>query len=329
MKQKILIVGPGNMGQLTASRVLASDNYELVNYFIGAPSDHGKIVTITWGDHLIQDYPTYDFLHLIEERVNLIKDEKPIIIDLTHKDAVKDNWNNYYKEWGCPVVFVTIGIRKEDIVGHQAPVIIGSPNLCGPIISLFKFFNGLAEGAMYGIVYFNVESHQKTKQEASGTEKRFSELFRKAGAVTLYPVQMVRDEESQRALGIPKEFLGGHGWHFCTFEPATKSDSDYRSYMKFKESFEECMQSLKTTYPHLVDYSVNRRTDMFLFNEDGTLCIGYERLSWDAFRFFTKINGRASYIDELFRRVLPAMVDMVEQGKNEKMDMFDLQQEHR
>ena len=325
MKQKILIVGPGNMGQLTGSRVLASDKYRLATYFIGAPSDNGKIVTITWADNLIQDYPVYDFLHLIKEQVNLINEEKPIIVDVTHKDVVKHNWDTYYKGWGCPVVFITIGIKKEDFTGNKAPVIIGSPNLCGPIISLFKFLEGLTEGTMRGISYYNAESHQRTKKEPSGTEKRFAELFQKAGASELRPVNMIRDEASQRALGVPEEFLGGHGWHFCTFVPASNSDSDYRTFMEFKESVEEFMQSLQTTYPHLVDYANNRRMDMCLFNNNGTLSIGYENLADRSFRFFTKINGREAYIDELFSCVLPEIVNMSKRGQNETKDMFDLQ----
>jgi len=325
-KQNFLIVGlSGKMGGLTAQRMLALGEHELSPFGIVADKENGGVVTIPCGNGMIRNYPVFSFKGLGNRELQFIKKEKPIIIDFTLKDVVKQNWETYYKKWKLPVIFGTIGINKEDIKGNKAPVIIGSPNLCAPIVSLFKFFDGLEENAMEGVSYYNSESHQSSKLEPSGTEIYFAELFRKAGATEHRLVEKIRFKTRQRTLGVPEEFLDGHGYHWCHFIPTFDTTPSFRAFSALKMRIMEHMNSFETTYPNLTDYSIEK-LHLSLFNSDGTLIVGYDGDN-EHFQIFTKVHGRGPYINGLFDSVLPAMVGMTQSWgwkRDIVQNMFDL-----
>ncbi|MCK4927094.1 MAG: dihydrodipicolinate reductase, partial [Candidatus Aenigmarchaeota archaeon] len=62
------------------------------------------------------------------------------------------------------------------------------------------------------------ESHQDGKADTSGTAKAVVGYFNELG-IPFYPEQiiMVRKPIEQIELGVPEEYLGGHGWHKYTF----------------------------------------------------------------------------------------------------------------
>jgi 4-hydroxy-tetrahydrodipicolinate reductase len=72
-------------------------------------------------------------------------------------------------------------------------------------------FPGLFSG--YGLEI--KESHQSGKADTSGTAKAMVGYFQKLGLdFNTDQIVKVRDPETQKNdLGVPEEYLGGHGWH--------------------------------------------------------------------------------------------------------------------
>jgi 4-hydroxy-tetrahydrodipicolinate reductase len=300
----ILIVGlSGSMGRLTAGGVFASKEYKLVPFGIVAPNDNREAII-----------RTVSFSQLTERDMEDIENKQPIIIDFTHKDVIKSNWEKYYQYWGCPLIIGTIGIKKEDIIGNKAPVIIGSPNLCPQIVEILRTFSELEPESLKGMKFEIEESHQASKNEVSGTAVRIKTLFERAGAVEKNPIQSIRSIAQQREIGVPDEFLDGHGWHKYSFS--------------FKKS-EQANYLLNTCY-QLFQQITNDDVVMegkYLLgsweNSSETLSIEF-KCNGANIIFAHNVNGRVPYIDGLFDTVLPAMVKMIENGDTSVKDMFDL-----
>ncbi|GHV26176.1 hypothetical protein FACS1894176_06380 [Bacteroidia bacterium] len=322
MAQKILIVGlSGSMGTLTAERMLNSDGeYSTTGFGIGADSDNGKIIIIKSGE-LLQDYLTFSFPKLTEWELGIIKEEQPIIIDFTHKDVIKSNWEKYYKKWGCPLIVGTIGVKKEDFVGNTAPVIIGSPNLCPQIVEVLRTFSALEAKSLEGISFEIIESHQDSKTEVSGTAVRMKELFEKAGAVEKSPILLVRDKEKQSKMGIPKEYLNGHGWHTYRFfgERDTISAHNTLQLMNVCSALWD-----KITNKAPVEEVGFSKLVGHWNNQTKTLYITYGQSPSMEVVLVHNVNGRQPYIDGLFETVLPTMRHLINVGENSVLDMFDL-----
>jgi 4-hydroxy-tetrahydrodipicolinate reductase len=310
MKRNVLIVGlSGNMGQLTAERILQGGEYG-IHLGVVAPNEivEGIVKRVAIGKQIIPCIP------LSNVHPDYLRDEKPIIIDFTHKGVILDNWKNYYKPWELPLIVGTIGVKKSDFTDNKAPVIIGSPNLCPQIVEVLRTFSQLEPESLKGITFEITESHQASKTETSGTAVRMKELFEKAGAVEKYPIHVVRNIDEQLKMGVPEEHLGGHGWH------------------KYCFSFEKIEQAnyLLNTCHQLFQYVSNDDVlieDKYLFgdweNSSETLSIDFMS-DGESITFSHNVNGRQPYIDGLFETVLPKMVGMIENGSCEVKDMFDL-----
>ncbi|MDR0860027.1 MAG: hypothetical protein LBO09_03435 [Candidatus Peribacteria bacterium] len=316
MAQKILIVGlPGSMGTLTAERMLNSDGeYSTTGFGIGADSDNGKIITIKSGE-LLQDYLIFSFSKLTEWELGIIKEEQPIIIDFTHKDIIKSNWENYYKKWGCPLIVGTIGMKKEDFVGNTAPVIIGSPNLCPQIVEILRFFTELKPKSLKKWKFEIIESHQEGKTEPSGTGVRVKECLEKAGATEKTPMVSIRDKKEQLEMGVPKEYLNGHGWH--TYEFFIKKNKyplhDPSNFLR-KITGDLCVHT----------YFTNKDFKEFWWENPSKTLILLICTKGSSVKLIHNVNGRQPYIDGLFKTVLPTMRHLINVGENSVLDMFDL-----
>ena len=318
--QKILIIGlSGSMGKLTAERINEL-GLSLVSFGIGAPEDNGKIVTIKWGNEKIQDYSIIDFNHIDEIQLDIIKKEKPIIIDFTHKNVVKNNWEQYYKGWGCPVIFGTIGIKKSDIIGNKAPIIIGSPNLSPEIVEVLRAFSSLEEGSLKNFTFSISESHQEPKKEISGTAVRIEEYSKKAGAKENSPIEVIRDPQIQKQMGITEEYLNGHGWHTYKF---FVDGHDLEHVNDLSETLSKLFYRI--TKSKLNTEKKNGKITNRWTNQTKTLEVIFEiKVENSEITFTHNVNGRVPYIDGLFETVMPAIQKMIENKSIEVKDMFDL-----
>ncbi len=80
---------------------------------------------------------------------------------------------------------------------------------------MFEFAAENFPGLFTGYTLSVKESHQKGKADTSGTAKAVVKSFNDLGVdFTTDQIAMERDPEIQeKQWGIPRAFLGGHGWH--------------------------------------------------------------------------------------------------------------------
>ncbi|MEW5734606.1 MAG: dihydrodipicolinate reductase [Thermodesulfobacteriota bacterium] len=147
-----------------------------------------------------------------------------LIVDYTHPSAVNRNAELYCR-LSVPFVMGTTGGDRDAlvrIVQESGNTAVIAPNMAREIVGLtamMKFAAASFPGLFSGYKLTVTESHQKTKADTSGTAKELIGLFQKMGA-SFSPddLHMVREEKSQREMGIPEAYLGGHGWHTYRLE---------------------------------------------------------------------------------------------------------------
>jgi 4-hydroxy-tetrahydrodipicolinate reductase len=139
--------------------------------------------------------------------------------DFTHPSAVEENVALYCK-YGLPFVMGTTGGDQEAIrklVEGSGNTAVVAPNMAMPIVALQAAFNYISKkfpGAFTGLKLSVTESHQSSKADTSGTAKSMIKYFNELGCeFDPANIKMVRDPQAQLAMGIPEEFLAGHGWH--------------------------------------------------------------------------------------------------------------------
>jgi 4-hydroxy-tetrahydrodipicolinate reductase len=152
-----------------------------------------------------------------------------ISVDYTVPGAVNNN-ADFYCERNLPFVMGTTGGDRtalEQRVRDSNTVAVIAPNMAKQIVAFQAMMKYAAEtfpNAFKGYSLEIIESHQKGKKDTSGTAKAMVDYFNKLG-IPFRPEQilMIRDPDEQRATGIPKEHLGGHGWHTYTLKSADGS----------------------------------------------------------------------------------------------------------
>jgi dihydrodipicolinate reductase len=121
------------------------------------------------------------------------------------------NFCNFCARNDVPVIMGSTG--QDDLVPARLriPIII-APNLALPIIKLFNLLPGFVkEMDSLGAEKSLAESHQFGKK-APGTAKKFAEIMK------LSSFKSIRDRLVQLAIGVAREFLDGHAYHFLKFE---------------------------------------------------------------------------------------------------------------
>ena len=186
-----------------------------------------------------------------EKRIERIKEKCfPFIsIDATLGTALNDN-ADFYCRHGLPFVMLTTGGDRDALVqrvlNSEIPAVIGT-NMCVALVSAMHNIEQdslLHKGEMADCCIEISESHQQGKKDASGTGREFGGYFKTYGlpidpapvkAVTLKgePIDMeikigpnsifriIRNPETQRKIGVPEEYLGGHGWHSYWLRPTS------------------------------------------------------------------------------------------------------------
>jgi len=217
---------PGNMASNVASHALADSRFELIPHSLTGPE---IIETETIIDSVS--------IRLIlpkdrDQAVSAIKQKEGLFlnVDFSLPPAVNSNAEFYCKH-GLPFVMGTTGGDRqllEDTVKASSISAVIAPNMAKQIVGFqaimeyaAKTFPDLFKGYSLEIK----ESHQKGKADTSGTAKAMVRYFNSLGLpFAEEEITKERDPEIQKnVLGIPEEYLSGHGWHTYSLDSSDKT----------------------------------------------------------------------------------------------------------
>ncbi|MCG8617263.1 MAG: dihydrodipicolinate reductase [Desulfobacterales bacterium] len=210
---------PGNVAQIMASAAIRDEGLTLVPFsltgeIIDDPSATVDGQEITLLKPSIRDSRIGDILKAYPEL---------IVVDYTHPTAVNAN-AEFYTEHKIPFVMGTTGGDRDALEAvvnlAETPAVI-APNMAKQIVGLQAMFEYAAKtfpGLFKDYTLEVKESHQQGKADTSGTAKAVVSCLNDLGlGFDVKDIQQIRDPEVQeKEWGIPKEHLGGHGWHTYT-----------------------------------------------------------------------------------------------------------------
>ena len=150
-----------------------------------------------------------------------------ISIDFTHPSAVNSNAQFYVKNSLPFVMGTTGGDRKEleqTVLAGSIPAVI-APNMAKQIVGFQAMMEYASKTFPFLFKGYDLqikESHQKGKADTSGTAKAMIKYFNHLGIpFSEKNIIKERDPEKQKnILGVPEEYLTGHGWHTYTLTSA-------------------------------------------------------------------------------------------------------------
>lgn len=243
---------------------------------------------------------------------------KPVIaVDFTQPDAVNRNAELYCK-YGIPFVMGTTGgDRKalEQAVIDSGNIAVIAPNMALPIVALQAFMDDFSrryKGEFKGYELSVRESHQAGKKDTSGTAKAMISYFQRMGIVFApEQIEMIRNPEEQRAMGVPEEHLGGHGWH--TYTLTTPERATIFPFATLRSTFRDFLEGKV-----FADYSdVSGPPYWKRVSPDGNVVVGIQDLGDKAVELFHNINGRQVYADGGIQLVgfLARRIEAGERGK--------------
>jgi 4-hydroxy-tetrahydrodipicolinate reductase len=219
-KISVMINGlPGNVAKKMAQFAITNERYQIVPFSLtGQEIAENEVqidgVAITLVRPDVRDLKIAQILNTYPE---------VIAIDYTHPTAVNAN-AQFYTQNRIPFVMGTTGGDRDALaqtVRHaQTPAVI-APNMAKQIVgfqAMMEFAAKTFPGLFKGYSLKVVESHQQMKADTSGTAKAVVACFNELGAdFDVSQIEKIRDPEIQeKEWGIPKEHLGGHGWHTYT-----------------------------------------------------------------------------------------------------------------
>ncbi|MGD9333811.1 MAG: dihydrodipicolinate reductase [Desulfobacterales bacterium] len=224
---KIMVNGlPGNMASNVVRHALADSRFELIPQSLTGPE-----ITET---QTIIDSVSFSLIppRDRDQAISAIKKkEGPFLnVDFSLPPAVNSNAEFYCKH-GLPFVMGTTGGDRqllEDTVLASSISAVIAPNMAKQIVGFqammeyaAKTFPDLFKGYSLEIK----ESHQKGKADTSGTAKAMVHYFNSLGlAFAEEEITKERDPETQKnVLGIPEEYLSGHGWHTYSLDSYDKT----------------------------------------------------------------------------------------------------------
>lgn len=156
----------------------------------------------------------------IVDRINDRK--KVIVVDYTHPLAVEENVK-LYCDLGVSFVLGTTGgdyERLKEIVSKSDACAVIAPNMTKQIVAFQAMMEFMAQNSpnvFSGYLLEIEESHQEGKADTSGTAKAMVKYFNALGIpFSADQIKKIRDPKMQRAMGVPKKYLTGHGWHTYT-----------------------------------------------------------------------------------------------------------------
>jgi len=216
---KVMVNGiPGNMASIVARHVLEDGRFELVSYSLTGSEVMANEATI--GSRkiaLIRPDQKEEAIAAI-----LRSEGAFISVDFTHPSAVNSNVEFYCKQELPFVMGTTGGDRKRlnEAVAASVIVAVIAPNMAKQIVgfqAMMEYAASVFPSLFAGYSLKIRESHQKGKADTSGTAKAMVGYFTKLGIpFSEDKISMERDPDVQTRLGIPKQYLSGHGWHTYT-----------------------------------------------------------------------------------------------------------------
>jgi len=212
---------PGNVAKTLAGGVLKDPRLSLVPF------------SLTGGDITASSVQVSDTqIALIkpgnrDQEIKTVLADYPglIAVDFTHPSAVNAN-AEFYTRHKIPFVMGTTGgdraALEETVNRGQTPAVI-APNMAKQIVgfqAMMEYAATTFPGLFKGYTLEVTESHQKGKADTSGTAKAIVSCFNGLGVdFDVADIKKVRDPEVQeKEWGVPKEHLGGHGWHTYTLK---------------------------------------------------------------------------------------------------------------
>lgn len=218
-KVTVMVVGlPGNMALLVASAIYQQTDMEL--YFCGLAEEVGEANI---------ELPANKTIHLSLIPVALHasyvlrhRKEIDIIVDFTQPSAI--NYNaKLYCDMGIPFVMGTTGGDRKaliETIGDSGNSAVVATNMASPVVvfqEMIRWASINFPQAFAGYDFQIFESHQSTKKDISGTAISMLPAFSQLGLLLeKEQIHLIRSEQHQIDMGVPKEHLGGHGWHtYC------------------------------------------------------------------------------------------------------------------
>ncbi|MFZ0131600.1 MAG: dihydrodipicolinate reductase [Desulfobacterales bacterium] len=214
---------PGRVAETVARHVLSDGRFELIPFSLTGPE-------ISAGEARVVDATVCLVKpHERDAALSKVKAVSPdfITVDFTHPAAVNQN-GEFYCRNALPFVMGTTGGNREllaESVRKSSTVAVIAPNMAKQIVGFqammdyaARSFPGLFEGYRLEIR----ESHQKGKADTSGTAKAMVTYFNDLGVPFIEAdILKERDPDRQRnVLGIPQDYITGHGWHTYTLTSA-------------------------------------------------------------------------------------------------------------
>jgi 4-hydroxy-tetrahydrodipicolinate reductase len=214
---KVMVNGlPGNMAVSVAKNLLNDERFVLINHSLTGPEiEQNEYEIYSLSFRLVKPDMRDQIILKIKEA------EGPFIcVDYTHPTAVNSN-AEFYCKYDLPFVMGTTGgdrvLMNEIVQKSKIPAII-APNMAKQIVgfqAMMEFGANTFPNLFTGYQLEIKESHQNGKADTSGTAKAMVGYFNKLGLeFTADEIVKVRDPVTQKnELGIPEEYLTGHGWH--------------------------------------------------------------------------------------------------------------------
>ena len=217
---------PGNMASAVLALLKSDPRFTIVPYALTGPEITKTPDDLQANNIQLIHYPNTDlrwWADLKSEFANLVA------VDFTHPSVANEN-ADLYRLHGVNFVMGTTGGDRNALTasvvtaltsGHCAVI---APNMAKQIVMLQAMLEYAAKNfpkAFAGYRLKVCESHQAGKADTSGTAKAMVGYFNSLGIpFNVNQIVMIRDKTIQRAMGVPEEYLDGHGWHTYTLESA-------------------------------------------------------------------------------------------------------------
>ncbi|MDP2864167.1 MAG: dihydrodipicolinate reductase [bacterium] len=213
---RVMVNGlPGKMATEVANLILRSNNFQLETVALTGPDTEQESADLnSLKVKLFKPDQREKVINGIGHTSGNI-----FVVDYTHPNAVNSN-AKFYCEHELPFVMGTTGgdreLLKKTVENSKISAVI-APNMASEIVAFQAMMEYAAEtfpDLFKGFDLRITESHQQGKVDTSGTAKAMVGYFNKLGITfNKDEIRMIRIPKMQLAMGIPKEYIGGHGWH--------------------------------------------------------------------------------------------------------------------
>lgn len=209
---------PGNMARIIARHVLADARFDLVPFSLTGPEIEQPACEVEGVSvKLVRPEARKEAFAALKA------DFAPFMaVDYTHPTAVNGN-AEFYCDNGVPFVMGTTGGDRESLmntVARSKNAAVIAPNMAKQIVGFQAMMEYAAQtfpGLFSGYSIDVTESHQQAKADTSGTAKAMVRYFSTLGTPCgEADIHKIREPEEQKKLGVPEEYLSGHGWHTYT-----------------------------------------------------------------------------------------------------------------